>query len=63
VPHLTQGLIDICKTVPKDPFDFLADYLLLKADEIDKMRVAEREAAIKLKPGINSVFLLPIKKK
>lgn len=49
VPHLTQGLIDLCKKVPTDPVDYLADYLLKKADEIDSMRIAERDAIIKVK--------------
>ena len=35
VPHLTQGLIDLCKRVPTDPVECLADFLLKKADEID----------------------------
>jgi hypothetical protein len=49
VPHLTQGLIDLCKRVPTDPVDYLADFLLKKADEIDAQRIQEREAAIKAK--------------
>lgn len=36
VPFLTQGLIDVCKKVPGDPVDYLADFLLKKADEIDQ---------------------------
>jgi len=36
VPHLTEGLIDLCKTVPGDPTDYLADFLLKKADEVDQ---------------------------
>jgi len=32
VPHLTQGLIDLCKKVPADPVDALADFLIAKAD-------------------------------
>lgn len=35
VPHLTEGLITLCKKVPADPIDYLADFLLKKADEID----------------------------
>jgi hypothetical protein len=35
VPHLTEGLIDICKKVPRDPLDFLSELLLKKADLID----------------------------
>lgn len=49
VPFLTQGLIDVCKKVPGDPVDYLADFLLKKADEIDQQRIAEREAVIKAK--------------
>lgn len=49
VPHLTQGLIDLCKKVPGDPVDYLADFLLRRADEIDQQRIQEREAAIKAK--------------
>ena len=32
VPHLTKALIDLCKETPEDPLDFLADFLLKKAD-------------------------------
>ena len=28
VPHLTEGLINLCKDVPDDPTDFLANFLL-----------------------------------
>ena len=49
VPYLTQGLIELCKKVPEDPVDTLADYLLAKADEIDKRKLMEREAAVKAK--------------
>jgi hypothetical protein len=35
VPHLTEGLIAVCKDVPIDPIDCLADFLLKRADEID----------------------------
>ena len=49
VPHLTQGLIELCKTIPHDPVDSLADFLLEKADEIDKRKLQEREAAVKAK--------------
>jgi adenylate kinase len=35
VPHLTEGLITLCKKVPGDPVDYLADFLLKRADEID----------------------------
>lgn len=49
VPHLTQGLIDLCKKIPEDPVDQLANYLLAKADEIDKKKIQDREAALKAK--------------
>jgi hypothetical protein len=49
VPYLTQGLIDLCKKTPKEPGEYLADFLMKKADEIDQQRIAEREAAIKAK--------------
>lgn len=49
VPHLTQGLIELCKKVPKEPGEFLADFLLRKADEIDQHKLQEREASIKAK--------------
>lgn len=35
VPHLTEGLINLCKKIPGDPVDSLADFLLKRADEID----------------------------
>jgi hypothetical protein len=43
VPHLTQGLIELCKKVPSEPGEYLADFLLKKADEIDQQRIVERE--------------------
>ena len=49
VPYLTQGLIDLCKNVPADPVDNLADFLLAKADEIDQKKLRDREAALKAK--------------
>ena len=49
VPFLTEGLIDLCKKVPGEPVDYLADFLLKKADEIDHQRIQEREAALKAK--------------
>jgi Dpy-30 motif len=36
VPHLTEGLIELCKKVPGDPTPFLAAFLLKRADLIDK---------------------------
>ena len=45
VPHLTEGLIDLCKTIPDDPVDYLSNFLLKKADEIDERIMKEREDA------------------
>lgn len=45
VPHLTEGLIDLCKDIPDDPVDYLANFLLKKADEIDEKIIKEREEA------------------
>ena len=45
VPHLTEGLIDLCKDIPEDPCDYLAKFLLKKADEIDEKIIKEREEA------------------
>lgn len=45
VPHLTEGLIDLCKTIPEDPVDYLSNFLLKKADEIDEKIIKEREEA------------------
>ena len=49
VPYLTQGLIELCKKVPQDPVDTLADFLLAKADEIDNKKIKDREAALRAK--------------
>mmetsp|Transcript_39288 Transcript_39288/g.59982 ORF Transcript_39288/g.59982 Transcript_39288/m.59982 type:complete len:207 (-) Transcript_39288:12-632(-) len=45
VPHLTEGLIDLCKNIPEDPVDYLANFLLKRADEIDERIIKEREEA------------------
>ena len=45
VPHLTEGLIDLCKDIPEEPIDYLANFLMKKADEIDEKIIKEREAA------------------
>ena len=45
VPHLTEGLIDLCKTIPDDPVDYLSNFLLKKADEIDEQAMRDKEAA------------------
>ena len=49
VPFLTQGLIELCKKVPQDPVENLADFLLKKADEIDNKKIKDREAVLKAK--------------
>lgn len=49
VPHLTQGLIELCKKVPSDPVDSLADFLIARADQIDQKKLREREAIVKAK--------------
>ena len=49
VPYLTQGLIDLCKKVPEEPGEYLADFLMKKGDEIDQQKIQEREAALKAK--------------
>ena len=40
-----MGLIDLCKDIPDDPVDYLANFLLKKADEIDEKIIKEREEA------------------
>ena len=45
MPQLTEGLIDLCKDIPDDPVDYLANFLLKKADEIDERIIREREEA------------------
>jgi len=48
-PHLTQGLMELCKKVPEEPGEWLAEFLRRRADEIYQKRIQEREAAIKAK--------------
>jgi adenylate kinase len=36
VPHLTEGLIEVCKKVPEDSIDHLANFLLERADQLDE---------------------------
>lgn len=43
VPHLTEGLIELCKIVPEDPTDYLANFLLDRADIIDELLIKQRE--------------------
>jgi adenylate kinase len=35
VPSLTEGLIEICKVLPEDPVDYLANYLETHATDLD----------------------------
>lgn len=49
VPHLTEGLINLCKDVPDDPTDFLANFLLKRADEIDEEIIRARDDEIRRK--------------
>ncbi len=49
VPHLTEGLINLCKDVPDDPTDFLANFLLKRADEIEEEIVRARDDEIRRK--------------
>ena len=34
VPILTEGLIDVCKELPENPVDFLAEYLFKRSLEV-----------------------------
>jgi adenylate kinase len=43
VPHLTEGLIDLCKKTPTDPVEYLSDFLLKRADLLDQQRIYARE--------------------
>jgi len=36
VPHLTEGLIQLCKEVPEDSTEFLANFLFERADLLDE---------------------------
>lgn len=49
VPHLTEGLINLCKETPDDPTDFLANFLLKRADEIDDEILKQRDDEIRKK--------------
>lgn len=49
VPYLTEGLINLCKEVPEDPTDFLANFLLKRADEIDEELIRQRDDEIRRK--------------
>ena len=47
VPYLTEGLINLCKEVPDDPTDYLANFLLNKADELDAEEAKKREEELR----------------
>jgi hypothetical protein len=49
VPHLTEGLIELCKKVPEDAIDHLANFLEARADEIDEAIVKKRQEEYRLK--------------
>ena len=49
VPHLTEGLIELCKKVPEDSIDYLANFLLERADLLDDLLIKKREEEIRLK--------------
>ena len=49
VPHLTEGLINLCKAVPEDPTDFLANFLNERADQIDEEMIKKRDEEIRRK--------------
>ena len=49
VPHLTEGLINLCKETPDDPTDFLANFLLKRADELDEELIRQRDDEIRRK--------------
>ena len=33
IPELTEGLIEVCKVVPIDPVDYLAEFIFKKSGE------------------------------
>ncbi len=33
IPELTEGMIEVCKVVPVDPVDYLAEFLFQKSGE------------------------------
>ena len=49
VPHLTEGLIELCKIVPDDPTDHLANFLLERADLLDELLIKAREEEMRQK--------------
>ena len=49
VPHLTEGLIEICKKLPEDAIDHLANFLLERADYLDEQHIKQRENELRMK--------------
>ena len=49
VPHLTEGLIELCKIVPEDPTDYLANFLLDRADALDELLIKQHQEEIRAK--------------
>lgn len=49
VPHLTEGLIMLCKEVPEDSTEFLANFLFERADALDEQVLKEREEMLRKK--------------
>ena len=47
VPHLTEGLIELCKIVPEDPTDYLANFLLDRADQLDELLIKQHQEEIR----------------
>lgn len=47
VPHLTEGLIQLCKEVPEDSTEFLANFLFERADLLDEQVLKERDEMIR----------------
>lgn len=49
MPHLTEGLIQLCKEVPEDSTEFLANFLFERADLLDEQVLREREEMLRKK--------------
>jgi hypothetical protein len=49
VPHLTEGLIEVCKKLPEDSIDHLANFLLERADQLDEQLIKQREVELRAK--------------
>jgi adenylate kinase len=37
VPTVTDALIEVCKVMPEDPVDYIAEYLFARSDEAPAM--------------------------